>query len=97
MIVVWDNGMSYSDHTLHFIDVGDGPLAAQRLAWLCKLACTGYAVCAAPTADWFKGKPMSWADWAQTYAEHEVTCEREYQYGPKPCTCWIAEAGLGDL
>ena len=97
MIAVWDNGMRYSCHEITFVDVGNGSLAKQRMIWMRKPAREGYVVCAMTLVNWFKGEPMRWEDWVTNWAEHEVTCEREYKCGPEPCTCWIAEAGLGDL
>ncbi len=95
MIIIWDNGGSYSDHSIHFVDVGEGEEAGMRVVWVnLPSHGNGFVAGVVQVLAWYKGKRESWETWVREYAPHEATCEREYKYFNEPCTCWIGRTGL---
>ncbi len=98
MIVVWDNGWTYSGHEICFVDIGVGAQAEEHLALMRRTAHgSGYVVCTAPTVSWYVGEPMPWEIWVSEVAPHEVTCGWQSAFHTNPCTCWIGLTGLAKL
>lgn len=95
MIVIWDNGADCSDHTICFVELGEGELADRRLGLLKAGSWFGASVLAvAKTIEWFSGEPLPWSDFVKNneYYLHTEECEEhdvvENHYD---CTCWVGK------
>jgi len=61
MILIWDNGESWSTHRLYFIDCGEHPI--EGVAAACALAIpSGHEVARAEALDWRSAEAMSTPD-----------------------------------
>ncbi len=87
MILIWDNGESYSDHRIYFVDMGDisKECAEERVAWVRRNCVRGYhrdseAVAIVEAAIWWKGELMKWNEFVETWVDatlsHDYGCPK---------------------
>lgn len=80
MIAIYDNGRSYSDHSLHFVTVEDEAQAAKLLQLLHAGGEGSYSLVAVlEEVRWYEGRPSSlWG--MTTYVDNSVV---EREWGPR--------------
>lgn len=80
MILIWDNGAAYSDHSVYFVDLGEDPERQfQRVEWLKTKPHGGEIVGLVEVIEWradgdSEGATVPWSSFARDYGEHSDAC-----------------------